>query len=1767
MQPMQSVGCAGLICALILTVPAPASAPAPAPASATAPPSVLAPAPAAARPLSGASTPSQQSPRAMIDVSPGEMRAQVRNGSLQVQVPLPPVAAPGRLSAQVLCLNGRVLGRGSQVVVASKEAQRVILRVPLSRRPDANADLWRISYGYQGQDGVAAQGIVGLSEILDMPFLSVRGQETLVAGSRAALRLVVADPRGTPLSNVEVTLHLVAGRRTLVARGTSAVAGDLHLSVDLPDSLAGTEARLAVEAVSGPFRRWYRTKVTIRREAQVLLTTDKPIYQPGQAMHLRVLALRQPSRRPLVERAVRFRLKDARGTLLAEARAKTDEFGVSFVELPISDGVRPGTFEVEAAVSTDGRHWVEAKRRVKIYRYEVPDFKVTIIPARDYAQPGSPVELTLTAQTLSGQPLGHAPVTLSSTLVVEETSGRVRRRCEAETERIMGRTDALGQWAVQVPMHRHGLLCGYPPNRLSLAAEVTAPGGLRQEVRRDLQVAHSRLQVAATPEAGTLVRGLPQRIYLQAAYPDGAPARAVFTVRVVGEGLPSVEVANEAARSPGASSQELASSPKGAAGIRTSGIMATGVRSTGARTAGTGTTGTRTLQVQADAQGLAVLKVTPHEETLYLTVIAKDHQGNRVSRSLDLRTAAPRVLVRPLAGMVTSGESLGLELVAPRHGGTVQVDLKQGAQTVHTATGRILGQEGRVEIRIPGEVDGLVGLAVRVGSSKDGWQEGLAPVLVRPARWLNVDVTPDKEVYKPGAAARLALRVTDEAGRGKEAAVGLRIVDEGVYLLAGSAAQSEHSELLLPALALKVVEPVSGWTLARAMQEPRVLVPGQVGHVLLARLQQGAWAMAEDSLVHNGAEDVPKYRRGLGRRLKERLAGYFGARFHRYAAVQRRAWLKEARTRVLCMGEHVSAEDPEDFVKRGELSKDFLVDPWGRALAFVIDGHFDRENRFRVTIHSLGPDGEKDTEDDLGAGPYWMNATAFRRNPRCGVGYGGGGVGLGGFEARLPRVFMGRASVHGSLSIGAMGRWLSDSPAPRTRRDFRETLAVFPALRTRSDGSLIVPLSLADNLTTWTITATASDRDGRLGGRVARMRTSQPFSVDVRIPPRLTRGDEITARVVVRNELSTPQTVQVSLRAAGWYEGVLSQRPGLKLTTGDTGLRAEMERRSERVLEEIRVVGPKSAVELPFGIRVTQLGQHELHVTAQSPLLSDAVARPVLVEAEGVEERQGASGMLAGIRVHHLRLPESLVPDTTGVEVTLEPDVISSTWGSFEGLLRRPHGCFEQTSSTTYPNILVMRHLRQGKGSQAARKQAESFLAQGYQRLTTFEVGRSGGFSLFGHAPAQPMLSAFGLGQFHDLGTVMTVDRAIIRRVQRYLLSQQRADGSFRPEGSLIESGSQNPSKVVTATAYVALQLARSGYEGKPLVRALAVLKSRKEEAQGDPYFAALSIRALATGGSAADIALARRWAEALARSVHADGAARYWSPKGRSTFSGTGDAASVEVTALAIVALLQTGTRLDLIQPAVRWLLGRRGSYGAWSTTQATVLALEALLGARAMLAGPAPSRVHVLLDGERLGTLTPRPGARSVPVRLSVSRSLSPGSHRLELRPEGQGRALYRVALRYNAWETPRTQGAHASRVNFGVHWHKRLASPGDTVTVQMQVNNGLGRPMDAPMAEIGLPAGMRLLEGSLRRGVSEGLLSNWEKRGSRLLLYFTRLPAGGTTLPLHLAAEAPLSARIPPSRLYEYYRPDTSWYASAGHIQVRSQSMPSPSRSQVP
>jgi hypothetical protein len=123
---------------------------------------------------------------------------------------------------------------------------------------------------------------------------------------------------------------------------------------------------------------------------------------------------------------------------------------------------------------------------------------------------------------------------------------------------------------------------------------------------------------------------------------------------------------------------------------------------------------------------------------------------------------------------------------------------------------------------------------------------------------------------------------------------------------------------------------------------------------------------------------------------------------------------------------------------------------------------------------------------------------------------------------------------------------------------------------------------------------------------------------------------------------------------------------------------------------------------------------------------------------------------------------------------------VATLVSGMDGLLREPSGCFEQTSSTNYPNVMVLDYLRTNDVADPALvERASGMLDRGYKKLVGFETAQKG-YEWFGQAPAHEALTAYGLVQFTDMKRITGVgDDEMMARTAKYLETRRDGQGGY----------------------------------------------------------------------------------------------------------------------------------------------------------------------------------------------------------------------------------------------------------------------------------------------------------------------------------------------------------------------------------------------------
>lgn len=157
--------------------------------------------------------------------------------------------------------------------------------------------------------------------------------------------------------------------------------------------------------------------------------TDKPIYQPGQTMHLRILALGGDGKAKAGE-SYDVRISSKSEDLVHRAEVTTSRFGVAWTDWEIPQGTESGQYDIYLKMEDTDRYLL---RSVNIRRYELPSFRVTANPDRPFYLSGQSAQVTVRGEYLFGKPV---------------TSGKVRivAADDEDTALAEGALDATGQY-------------------------------------------------------------------------------------------------------------------------------------------------------------------------------------------------------------------------------------------------------------------------------------------------------------------------------------------------------------------------------------------------------------------------------------------------------------------------------------------------------------------------------------------------------------------------------------------------------------------------------------------------------------------------------------------------------------------------------------------------------------------------------------------------------------------------------------------------------------------------------------------------------------------------------------------------------------------------------------------------------------------------------------------------------------------------------------------------------------------------------------------------------------------------------------------------------------------------------------------------------------------------------------------------------------------------------------------------------------------------
>ncbi|CAN9511030.1 unnamed protein product [Ophioblennius macclurei] len=708
----------------------------------------------------------------------------------------------------------------------------------------------------------------------------------------------------------------------------------------------------------------------------------------------------------------------------------------------------------------------------------------------------------------------------------------------------------------------------------------------------------------------------------------------------------------------------------------------------------------------------------------------------------------------------------------------------------------------------------------------------------------------------------------------------------------------------------------------------------------------------------------------------------------------------------------------------------------------------------------------------------------------------------------------------------------SSAPPVETVRNFFPETWIWALVEVGDSGRKDVPLKVPDTITTWETEAFCLSPQGFGLAPRQKFTVFQPFFLELTMPYSIIRGENFELKATVFNYLTSCMMISVTPPPSSDY--TLVPLPGQQLTSCLCG----NERKTLSWTFNPSTLGV---------VNVTVSAEAVAsHISCDNEIVSvpergriDVVTRSLIVKPEGTEMSKTYNFMLCPkgdaltdeIEVH---LPENVIDGSARASVSVLGDILGRALKNLDGLLRMPYGCGEQNMALLAPNIYILEYL---KGTQqltpAIMEKASNFLTSGYQRQLNYKHW-GGAYSTFGYGAGNTWLTAFVLRSFAKAKSFIYIDSAQIKESSRWLDSVQKENGCFQQFGKLFNNRMKGGvSDEVTLSAYITAAFLEMNVslDNPVLVKSLSCLKESLNDLS-NTYTTALMAYVFTLAG---DVDIRDRLLQHLDSVAIREGGFLHWSQKATETSASL----SVEISSYVLMAKLSASPTVDDLGYAssiVRWLTGQQNSYGGFSSTQDTVVALQALALYSTLVFSPEGSSTVTLQAPSGLLMFEVNPDNKL----LYQENALQDVTGKFKLEVKGSACASVQVSLHYNI-PTPTDTTSLSVEVTAKANCTNPSHQPKLTLELK-SLYSGPENTTNMVILDIKVLSGFVPDSNSLHRLREAFLVDRVDHKEDHVLVYLRELPKEmSVNHHLHLVQELPVQNLKPAVvHIYDYYQP---------------------------
>ncbi|KAJ4935261.1 hypothetical protein JOQ06_016797 [Pogonophryne albipinna] len=723
------------------------------------------------------------------------------------------------------------------------------------------------------------------------------------------------------------------------------------------------------------------------------------------------------------------------------------------------------------------------------------------------------------------------------------------------------------------------------------------------------------------------------------------------------------------------------------------------------------------------------------------------------------------------------------------------------------------------------------------------------------------------------------------------------------------------------------------------------------------------------------------------------------------------------------------------------------------------------------------------------------------------------------------------ASMERSFGSAAAGANNSPdySPIETVRTFFPETW-IWDLLEVGKSGTKDVSVTVPDTITTWETEAFCLSSQGFGLAPRKEITVFQPFFLELSLPYSIIRGEHFELKATVFNYLTS--CIMVTVAPTPSLDYTLTPLSGDQYTSCLCG----GERKTLSWTMAPSALGVMNVSVTAEAVASQASCDNEI-VSVPERGRIDVVKRSLIVKAEGTEMSKTYNWLLcpkgeALKEEIEIQLPENVILGSARALLSVLGDILGRALNNLDGLLQMPYGCGEQNMALLAPNIYILQYLKNTQQlTPAIKNKATNFLTSGYQRQLNYKHD-DGAYSTFGTGTGNTWLTAFVVRSFAKAQSFVYIDPAKMEESKIWLQRKQRGNGCFEQSGKLFHNRMKGGvSDEVTLSAYItaAFLEMKTSVEDPVVNKSLSCLKESISDLS-NTYTTALLAYVFTLAG---DMKTRAHLLNHLDTVGIQNGGFLHWSQ----TASEKSASLSVEISSYVLLAKLSASpTTEDLGYAAgiVRWLAGQQNYYGGFSSTQDTVVALQALALYSALVFSPGGSSTVTVQSPSDTLTFDVNQNNKL----LYQEKLLQDVTGKFSLEVKGTACAAMQISQQYNI---PTPTDATTLSVNVSTEFDCAIKNTKLTLNLQSRFS-GKETSTNMVILDIKALSGFVPDQESLKRLKGALLVDRVEQKEDHVLVYIQELPKDiPINHSLDLRLEIPVQNMKPAVvKIYDYYQP---------------------------